>query len=105
MRSLSGRLAARMGRREEALKYVEELEQDRIATKSVVRSPSLRGKYYYEQARIYAAMGEKAKAVERLRAAIGEGRLFRQGSFYFDFELVPLLGDYEPFQQLLEPKG
>ncbi len=105
MRSLNGRNAARMGQKEEALKHINDLEQDRLKLSGVMRSPSQRGKHYYEQAKIYAILRNKEKAMERLQAAIGEGKLFRQGNFHFDYDLVPLLGDYEPFRRLIEPKN
>ena len=64
----------------------------------------LRGATAYLKARIYAVLGEKEKAVKALKTSIDQGRLYMWWNIYFDLDFVNLKG-YEPFEELIRPKG
>ena len=63
-----------------------------------------RGTTPYLKARIYAELEEKEQAVKYLQEAVKAGRLFGYMSFTLDMFLVNLKG-YEPFEELIRPKG
>lgn len=55
-------------------------------------------------ARVYACLDEKEQAVEQLRLARKQGRLFFWDNYYWDLFLVNLKG-YGPFEEFLKEKG
>ena len=63
-----------------------------------------KGSIPYLQARIYAVLGQKEKAVDLLKKSVEEGRIFGFWRFHFDLHLINLKG-YEPFEELIKPKG
>ncbi len=90
-----GRIAARLGDRDHALRVSEELASLDV--------PYMRGTNTRERARIFAILEDEAEAVRLLRQALGEG--VQYGVWFhrdIDFES---LHDYPPFQELLRPKG
>jgi len=86
---------ARRGDREEAMKVSEEL--------SKLERPFLLGKHVYWRACIAALLGEKERAVAFLREAFSQG-LDYGVYLHRDIDLEPLW-DYQPFKELLRPKG
>jgi serine/threonine protein kinase/tetratricopeptide (TPR) repeat protein len=97
-----GVIAVRRGDRAGAERIAAELRK--------VEHPYLFGENFYQCACIEAQLGDKAKAVELLRDAIAKGiggTLDWYGyaeAFHRAPELAPLRG-YEPFEELIRPKG
>lgn len=97
-----GVIAIRRGDREGAERVAAELRK--------VERPYLFGENLYQCACIAAQLDDKAKAVELLRDAIAQGiggTLDWYGyaeAFHRAPELAPLRG-YEPFEELIRPKG
>jgi len=92
---IQGALAARLGRRDEAMRISGELER--------MSGPYLFGTNTYRRACIAAVLGDRQGAVNLL------GKSFAEGSPHLisihreiDFEA---LWDFEPFRELLKPKG
>jgi serine/threonine protein kinase len=90
-----GALAARTGRKEEALRISEELKK--------IDRPFTFGEQTYWRARIAALLGMKEEAVELLRQSFAQGR-------NYDIDLTQeadfdLLRDFAPFRELMKPKG
>jgi len=102
-----GVLAARRGDTEEAERVSEWLRD--------LDAPYLFGRHTYWRARIAAQLGELGDAVRLLRAALAEGLRFsgEHGNIYVNAPYLALhaemdlepLRDYEPFQELMRPKG
>jgi len=96
-RSRLGRLAAREGRREDALAISEELEK--------ITEPYSSGNPTYSLAEIAALLGDSERAVQLLQAALGEGCwMFHDAGLHWDMDLESLHG-YPPFEEFLRPKG
>ena len=90
-----GLLAARKGERDKALNIAEELES--------INRPYLFGEHTYMNARIVSLLGEKEQAVALMRKAFSQG--LKYGAYIlYEMDFEPLR-DYEPFQELLKPKG
>ncbi len=90
-----GLLAARKGNRDKAIQIFEELES--------INRPYLKGEHTYLCARMASILGDKEQAVLLLRNAFSQG--LRYGAYLhheMDFET---LRDYQPFKDLLKPKG
>jgi tetratricopeptide (TPR) repeat protein/predicted Ser/Thr protein kinase len=90
-----GTLAARRGDREGAMKISNEL--------AAIDRRFLDGVHTYWRACIVALLGEKERAVALLRESFSQGRSYRVG-LHRDINLEPLW-DYQPFKELLRPKG
>jgi tetratricopeptide (TPR) repeat protein len=90
-----GVLAARLGRRDEALSVSEHLEG--------MADPYDFGRDVYWQACIASLLGERERAMVLLREAYARGRVFSI-LLHTDMDLEPLR-DYPPFQEFLKPKG
>jgi len=89
-----GRLAARMKKREEALKISEELQK--------VNYSFLFGYHTYCRACIESLLGEFEQAVELLKEAFAQGHAY--GVYlHREMDLEPLR-NYPPFQELVWPK-
>jgi tetratricopeptide (TPR) repeat protein len=89
-----GRLAARGGDREGALKISEELQQ--------IKRPYLFGYHTYCRACIASLLGEPEQAVELLREAFAQG--YAHGVYLHRDIDLEALREYPPFQELLWPK-
>jgi len=89
-----GRLAARRGDREAALKISEELQQ--------IKLPYLFGYHTYCRACIASLLGEREQAVELLREAFAQG--YAHGVYLHRDIDLEALREYPPFQELLWPK-
>jgi len=86
-----GVVAARLGDREKANRILEKLYSKEESY------------LLYWCARIAAVLGEHRRAVDLLREAYGRGRVYRMVEFLqIDFES---LKDYEPYIELMRPKG
>jgi tetratricopeptide (TPR) repeat protein len=90
-----GTLAARRGDREGAMKVSNEL--------AAIDRRFLNGIHTYWRACIASLLGEKERAVALLRESFSQGRFYRVG-LHRDINLEPLW-DYQPFKELLRPKG
>jgi serine/threonine protein kinase len=91
----TGVVAARLGERQKAKKILEELYSK--------DEPYLFGSHLYWCARIAAVLGEHRRAVELLREAYGQGvRYGTDKLLQMDFES---LRDYQPYIELMRPKG
>jgi serine/threonine protein kinase len=71
--------------------------------KKSLERPFLLGKHVYWRACIASLLGEKERAVALLREFFSQGRSYRVG-LHRDIALEPLW-DYQPFKELLRPKG
>jgi tetratricopeptide (TPR) repeat protein len=92
---IQGTLAARLGRRDEAMRISRELQR--------MSGPYLFGANTYRRACIAAVLGDKQRAVNLLRQSIAEGKPYLLGMHReIDFES---LWDYAPFREVLKPKG
>jgi tetratricopeptide (TPR) repeat protein len=92
-----GRLAARRGDREEALRISEELQSS--------RHPHLEQDHTLERARIAALLGDREEAMTLLQQAFEQGVNWgHQGWLHRDIDFESLR-DYPPFQEFLRPKG
>ncbi len=89
-----GRLAARGGDREEALKISEELRQ--------IKRPYVFGYHTYCRACIASLLGEHEQAVELLKEAFAQG--YAHGVYLHRDMDLEALRKYPPFQELLWPK-
>jgi len=69
----------------------------------LLQQPYLNGYHIYCRARIAAILGEQQQAVELLREAIAQGRVYGLG-FHTNIDLEGLR-DYPPFIELMRPKG
>jgi len=92
---LLGSKNARRGDREGAMKISDEL--------AAIDRRFLFGRHTYWRACIAAHLGEKERAVALLRESFSQGRSYRVG-LHRDINLEPLW-DYQPFKELLRPKG
>jgi GNAT superfamily N-acetyltransferase len=93
-----GCLAARQGRREEALRYSTQLAE-------LSRRPYMYGLPAYHRAKIAARLGEREVAVRLLQEARMAGHSNAlHWWMHRDPDLASLRG-YPPFEQLLKPKG
>ena len=97
----SGLLAARNGNVVMATEYADELEELGLAAYDV------RARTWEYRARIAALLGNRVEAVSHLKRAFDEGLLYGPSKhlwrqYRFDFEG---LADYEPYRELLRPKG
>jgi serine/threonine protein kinase/tetratricopeptide (TPR) repeat protein len=90
-----GTLAARRGDREGAMNVSNEL--------AAIDRRFLNGSHTYWRACIASLLGEKERAVALLRESFSQGRFYRVG-LHRDINLEPLW-DYQPFKELLRPKG
>ncbi len=92
---LLGRLAAKRGDRQAALRVSEELRS--------IENPGMWGTHTLERARIAAVLEDRDDAMDLLRRAIDQGVYDGYGPHRdIDFES---LRDYPPFRELLRPKG
>ncbi len=90
-----GTLAARKGNEQEARRIVDELKN--------IDREYLYGAHTYYCARIKALLGEKEEAVRLLEESFDQGRHF---STYVHRDIdLQVLRDYQPFIELLKPKG
>ena len=89
-----GRLTARGGDREGALKISDELQQ--------IKRPYLFGYHTYCRACIASLLGEREQAVELLREAFAQG--YSHGVYLHRDMDLEALREYPPFQELLWPK-
>ena len=90
-----GLLAARRDEQDKALKISKELEN--------INRPYSFGRPTYMCARMASLFGEKEQAVALMRKAFSQG--LEYGAYLLcEMDLEPLR-DYEPFQELLKPKG
>jgi tetratricopeptide (TPR) repeat protein len=90
-----GALAARAGKRDDAMRVSEELRR--------MSGPYLFGAHTYRRACIAALLGDRQGAVDLLRKSFAEGT--RLGvAIHCDLDLEPLW-DYAPFKELLRPRG
>jgi tetratricopeptide (TPR) repeat protein len=90
-----GALAARTGKRDEAMRISGELRQ--------MSGPYLFGAHTYRRACIAALLGDRQGAVDLLRKSLAEGtRLGVSIHRELDLEAV---WDYAPFRELLRPRG
>jgi class 3 adenylate cyclase/TolB-like protein len=101
--AMIGFIYARQGKYQEALLQIELLESLR-ADFPEKHSPSAKGYISYQQARILALLGEKEEAVRHVQKSLDEGRIIIWWNFTLDWELSGLRG-YEPFEELIRPKG
>jgi tetratricopeptide (TPR) repeat protein len=93
-----GKLAARRGDREEALRISEELRQSVVVDVGG-------GGATAQRAGIAALLGDRDEAVTLLRQALGVTYSFADAyPPHRDVDLEPLY-DYPPFQELMRPKG
>lgn len=88
-----GRLAARMEKKEEALKISEELKGANQAY--------LFGSHFYACACIASILGEQESAVELLKEAFAEGQPY--GAYLHRDMDLESLREYPPFQELIWP--
>jgi len=89
-----GRLAARRGDQEEALRISEELQH--------IKRPYLFGSHTYCRACIASLLGDRKQAVELLREAFAQGHA--HGVYLHRDMDLEALRKYPPFQELLWPK-
>jgi Flp pilus assembly protein TadD len=92
---IQGALAARMGRRDEAMRISGELQR--------MSGPYLFGSNTYRRACIAAVLGDRRGAVELLRQSIAEGKPYSR-NIHREIDFEPLW-DFAPFRELLKPKG
>lgn len=90
-----GTLAARLGKRDEALSISARLE--------AVERPFLFGGPSYWRACIASVLGEREQAVSLLREAFAQGSAYGV-SVLSDMDLEPLR-EYGPFEELIKPKS
>jgi hypothetical protein len=64
--------------------------------------PYLFGRHTYWRAAIAATLDDKDAAVQLLRTSFQQGQ--RSGFLHYDAHFAPLWG-YEPFEDLIRPKG
>ena len=90
-----GTIAARKGRRDEAMRMSTELAQAKVAPYEI-------SGVLYNRACIAALLGDKERAVGLLREAFAHGAWFITA--HSDIDFGPLQ-DYPPFKELMKPKG
>jgi TolB-like protein/tetratricopeptide (TPR) repeat protein len=91
-----GVLAALRGHRGEALRISDELSR--------IARPFLFGVHNYERARIAAQLGEKDRAVDLMRTAMGQGFFLSSESNGLPLEpSFDTLRGYPPFEELVKP--
>lgn len=90
-----GVLAAHLGDKEKAREISEKLKN--------MDQPYIRGQHTLWRARIAAMLGGKEEAVRLLRLSLAQGR--RYGSFIYQVYEFESLRDYEPFRELMKPRG
>jgi len=107
-----GNIAARQGRREEALGYSRQLADSAARYLTARDTPTdivpagVRARYLYYQATIAARLGEREEAVQLLKEARRAAADLVPGHFpwmHIDPDLASLRG-YPPFDALLAPK-
>lgn len=98
-----GCIYAQQGKREAALAQMEKIQLIGDQHHRNHIAPWFRGAIPYLQARVYAVLGEKEKAVEHLKTAIDQGQLYIWWNVVFDLDFVNLKG-YEPFEVLIQPE-
>lgn len=84
------------GFRVEAQKIADDLAR--------VEHPFLRGAYFYERARILAALGDREGAVDALQAGFRQGRPWPALGLHLDIAFEGLR-DYPPYIELMRSKG
>lgn len=94
-----GSIFARQGKTAEAYDQIAYLESLRPEFPGFVIRQR-KGAISYYQARIYAILGEKEKAVEHLELAMREGKMTENRTFDQDWDFA-VLKDYQPFRDLL----
>jgi len=87
---------ARMGQAQKALKVIQEIES--------MRNAFTRGEDQYALAEIFAALGEKEKAVKCMKRAFQEGRGNTVYSYNADADFAPLIG-YAPFDMFVSARN
>jgi TolB-like protein/tetratricopeptide (TPR) repeat protein len=68
-----------------------------------IKTPFVRGENSYALAEIYAALGEKEKAVEYMKKAFKEGRAIPFGLYEEDADFIPLHG-YTSYEEFIRPR-
>jgi tetratricopeptide (TPR) repeat protein len=101
--SMLGCIYARLGETTKAKNQITELQRLGQLYPEII-ALFHRGTSPYLIARIYAELGEKDLAVQYLQESAKQGRPFGYMSFTADMFLVNLKG-YEPFEELIRPKG
>jgi Flp pilus assembly protein TadD len=92
---IQGALAARLGRRDEAMRISGELQR--------MSGPYVFGTNTYRRACIAAVLGDRQGAVDLLRQSIAEGRPYSI-AIHRELDFEPLW-DFAPFREMLKPKG
>lgn len=87
----------KLGKREEAYQLIETIRETETGNLNDD------GEFQYAIAGIFAALGEKEKAVEALKKAYKKGYSFSINRYKYAFEFIPLHG-YEPFEAFVKPK-
>jgi hypothetical protein len=95
-----GAIYARREKADLAMMQIEKLESRHSEIPAFVPRKA-RGVIPYYQARIYAILGEKGRAVASLKKSIQDGRLCEHSNFTNDWDLANLY-DYKPFIDLLK---
>jgi hypothetical protein len=101
MNGLLGCTYARQGNVDKANAQIQLLELARASSPTVMTRFN-KGIISYRQARIYAILGEKAKAVDLLERSRKEGRCMDFDNFIYDWDLAALKG-YGPYEELIRP--
>jgi serine/threonine protein kinase len=91
-----GVVAAKLGRREEALRIAEAL--------AIVNRPFLRGSHLFRRARVLAALGNREGAVTALQLSAAQSRWWISCEIHLDPAFDPIR-DYPPFKEFIKPKG
>lgn len=94
-RGYIGSIAARRGDEDRAMQMLESLE--------TLQRPFRFGAIEYWQARIAAVLDDKDLAVNKLRQAFDAG--FQFSDYVLRDEDLKLLRGYEPYEELMRPKG
>ncbi|MFC2123229.1 adenylate/guanylate cyclase domain-containing protein [Bacteroidota bacterium] len=97
-----GCVYARQEKKEEAFMQIQKLEALRAEFPEITNIHH-RGIISYWQARIYAILNEKDKAVSSLKKSLEEGKGFQYQHYVFDWDLASLSG-YPPYESLISPK-
>lgn len=69
---------------------------------ATIETPYVRGAHSFQRARIAAALGKKAEAVDLLIDAIAQGQTY--GGHFHQIADFATLRDFEPFKTLMRPK-
>ena len=86
---------ARMGSSPKAREIISRIES--------IKTSYVRGENSYALAEIYAALGEKEKAVEYMKKAFNEGRAIPFGLYEEDADFIPLHG-YTSYEEFIRPR-